>query len=181
MSKTAIFFTTGFEEVEALTVVDILRRCEVEVNMVSITGDKKVVGAHNIVIDTDSCFENEDFTDRDMLILPGGPGTKNLEKYEPLMKIIKEQNEKGKYIAAICAAPTVFGHIGLLEGKNACCYPGMEDGLIGAKVSYEKVEVAGNIITSRGVGTAIPFALKLAEILVGKDTADKMAQKIVFQ
>lgn len=181
MSKVAVFFATGHEEIEALTVVDLLRRAGVETNMISITGQLQVNGAHDIMTKMDKLFEEENFSEYDITVLPGGmPGTTNLEAYEPLMKLLKERVEQNKMIAAICAAPTVFGHAGFLKGKKACCYPGMEDGLLGAEVSYNEVEVDGNIITSRGMGTAIPFALKLIALLQDENSAKMMAEKIVY-
>lgn len=117
-----------------------------------------------------------------MLILPGGiPGTPNLKAHEGLGALIRQCAEKDVYLAAICAAPTVYGAMGLLEGKNATCYPGMESELLGAKVSYEPVVVDGRFITSRGLGTAIDFGLKLTELLKGKEEADSIAQKIVYE
>lgn len=182
MSKVAVFFATGHEEIEALTVVDLLRRAGIETNMISITSELQVNGAHNIMTKMDKLFEEEDFGTYDIVVLPGGmPGTTNLEAYEPLMKLLKERVEQNRMMAAICAAPTVFGHAGFLKGKRACCFPGKEDGLIGAEVSYNEVEVDGNIITSRGLGTAIPFALKLIELLQDEERATALGKKIVYR
>lgn len=182
MSKAAVFFATGYEEVEALTVVDLLRRAGIETNMISITGKLEVTGSHNITTKMDKLFEEEKFADYDLVVLPGGmPGTTNLEAYQPLMTLLKERVEENKLIAAICAAPTVFGHAGFLTGKKACCYPDMEDGLLGAEVSYNEVEVDGSIVTSRGMGTAIPFALRLVALLQNKESADALGQKIVYR
>lgn len=182
MSKVAVFFATGHEEIEALTVVDLLRRAGIETNMISITGELEVTGSHNITIQMDKLFEEENYDEYDIVVLPGGmPGTKNLEAYEPLMNLLKDRVAQNKMIAAICAAPTVFGHAGFLKGKKACCYPDMEDGLLGAEVSYNEVEVDGNVITSRGMGTAIPFGLKLVSLLQGKASADALGAKIVYR
>lgn len=182
VSKVAVFFATGHEEIEALTVVDLLRRAGIETNMISITGAKNVTGSHQITTQMDKLFEEEDFAQYDLLVLPGGmPGTTNLEAYKPLMELLHEFLTQNKKIAAICAAPTVFGHAGFLKGKKACCYPGKEDGLTGAEVTYNEVEVDGNIITSRGLGTAIPFALKLIALLQNEDSAAVIAKKVVFQ
>lgn len=182
MSKVAVFFATGHEEIEALTVVDLLRRAGIETNMVSITGELEVTGSHNITTRMDKLFEEEKFDTYDIVVLPGGmPGTKNLEAYEPLMNLLKERVAQNKMIAAICAAPTVFGHAGLLKGKKACCYPDMEDGLFEAEVSYNEVEVDDNVITSRGMGTAIPFGLKLVALLQGQESADALGAKIVYR
>ena len=181
MSRVNVFFATGYEEVEALTVVDLLRRAGIETDMVSVTGEKQVTSSHGVTVMMDKLFEELD-GEADMLVLPGGiPGTPNLKGHAGLCELLKRYNEDGKYIAAICAAPTVFGDLGLLEGKNAVCYPGMEAELTGAKTSEEAVVVDGNIITSRGLGTAIDFGLKLVEILTDEVTSGKLASKIVYQ
>lgn len=180
MSKVNMYFATGFEEVEALTVVDLLRRAGITVDMVSITGIKEVKGAHGITVRMDKIFDNAD-DDVDMLILPGGmPGTTNLAAHLGLETMIKTYNNRGKYIAAICAAPTIFGKMGLLKGKLATCYPGMEDGLVDAYVQYDPVVIDDNIITSRGVGTAIDFGLAIVKILIDQEKADKLAKAIVY-
>lgn len=183
MSKVYVFLATGFEEIEALTPVDILRRGGVDVNLVSITGNEIVTGARGINVKADVLFEDLDKDAADMLVLPGGmPGTTNLMAYEPLMELVKAYNLKGKYVTAICAAPTIFGKIGLLSGKKATCYPGMEGDLTGADVKYDSVVVDGNIVTSRGMGTALDFALKLLEINTGSvEEAKSMATKVVYE
>lgn len=181
MANTAIFLANGFEEIEALTVVDILRRAQIGITTVSITGSKSVEGSHGIKVEADETFDNYDFGNTDMIILPGGmPGTKNLDACAPLKAKIEEFNNSGKMLAAICAAPTVYGKMGLLNGKRACCYPGCEGDLLGASVSTDPVTKDGNIITSRGMGTAIPFALAILEHFKGKEAADQMAKGIVF-
>ena len=172
--KTAfVFLASGFEEIEAMSIIDVLRRGEVNTVTVSITGDKKVKGAHNVEVIADEIFTNVDFSNGDMLVLPGGmPGTNHLNAHDGLKSVISEYNNQGKYIAAICAAPLVFGEMGLLKGKKATCYPSFEDRLIGAEVTEnERVVVDGNVVTSRGPGTAIEFALQLVEILVSKEVA----------
>lgn len=182
MSKVCVFFATGFEEIEALTVVDILRRAKVDVDMVSITGEKKVTGSHNITVEMDKLIEEVDFEKTDMIVLPGGmPGTVNLEACEPLMKQVDAFFAKDKYIAAICAAPSIFGHRGMLQGKAACSNPGFESHLEGADVKKEPAVVAGHVITSRGMGTAIPFGLAILEQLEGKDAVAQMKDKIIFE
>ena len=176
-----ILLGNGFEEIEGLTVVDILRRAKIDITMVSITGSKAVEGSHGLRLEADDTIENFDFDGVDMIILPGGmPGTKNLDACAPLKAKIKEFNNEGKMLAAICAAPTVYGKMGLLKGKKACCYPGCEGDLIGANVSTDMVSKDGNIITSRGMGTAIPFALAILEHFNGKEAAEQMAQAIVY-
>ena len=178
----AVFFAEGYEEIEALTVVDLTRRAGIETWMVSITEEKKVTGSHGIEVSMDKTLAEVDFNEVDMIVLPGGmPGTLNLEACEPLMEKVKEFDKAGKYISAICAAPTVFGHLGLLEGKKACCYPGMEDGLENAEVTYNSTAVAEHILTSRGMGTAIDFGLQIIAAFQGSDASEDMAKKIVYK
>lgn len=180
MSKVNVFFATGYEEVEALAVVDLLRRAGIETDMVSITDDLYVTGSHNITVKMDKTFDELDES-ADVIVLPGGlKGTENLGAHTGLTDMIKRYNEQGRYIAAICAAPTVFGKLGLLNGVNATCYPGMEDELAGANKLTDKVVIDGNIITSRGMGTAIDFGLALVGMLKGFGTADNLASKIVY-
>ena len=126
MSRIAVFFADGFEEIEALTVVDICRRAGIAVEMVSVKEEKEVTGSHGICVKTDVLFDEVDFESLDMLVLPGGmPGTRNLEKHQGLMAQLDSFYAAGRYVAAICAAPTVMGHRGILKGRKACCYPGM--------------------------------------------------------
>lgn len=182
MSKVAVFFAEGFEEIEALTVVDILRRAAVEVDMVSIADKEYETGSHKITVKMDKNLTGYDFDAVDMLVLPGGiPGTPNLEACGPLMEKITEFYNNKKYIAAICAAPSIFGHKGFLKGRKACCYPSFESHLTGALVSENSVELDGNVLTSRGMGTAIDFSLAILEIFAGKQKADELAGKIVYR
>ena len=178
----AVFFANGYEEIEALTVVDLTRRAGIETWMISITDEKTVTGSHGITVSMDKTLSEVNFEEVDMIVLPGGmPGTLNLEACEPLMEKVKEFDANGKYISAICAAPTVFGHLGLLKGKKACCYPSMEDGLVGAEVTFEPTAVADHILTSRGMGTAIDFGLQIIARFQGQEAADEMAAKIVYR
>ncbi|MBE5944122.1 MAG: DJ-1/PfpI family protein [Lachnospiraceae bacterium] len=180
MSKVNVFFATGYEEIEALTVVDILRRANIETNMISVTGDINVVGSHGIEVKMDKLFDAND--EADMLVLPGGmPGTLNLLAHEGLTAKVKEYYSAGKYIAAICAAPTVFGKLGLLEERRATCYPGMEGELFCEEALADAVVMDGKVITSRGMGTAIDFALALLSVLKDEETAEDMANKIVYR
>ncbi len=182
MSKVLLFLADGFEEVEALTAVDLLRRAGIELDTVSITDEKCVYGSHNIPVVADLTFAEADFDGSDMLILPGGqPGTTNLGKCDELLVQIKNYVNQNKYLGAICAAPTVFGKMGILSGKKACCYPSLEGALQGADVSYDSVSVDGKFITSRGVGTAIDFALAIIEELLSKEEADRIATSIVYR
>ncbi len=179
---TAVFLAEGFEEIEALTVVDLLRRARIGCGTVSITEERQVTGSHRIPVLADQFFSEVDFTKLDMIILPGGmPGTNHLKSCEPLKEQIRAFDEAGRHLAAICAAPTVFGEMGLLKGRKACCFPGMEEGLIGAETTTDEVTVDGHFITSRGMGTAIPFGLEIIRCFQGRDAAADMAERIVFR
>lgn len=183
MIMVYLFLADGFEETEALSVVDILRRADVEVKTVSIMQRKTVTGAHSIEVLADMLFE--EMTEKpEMLILPGGiPGTPNLKKHTGLDKLLRESVQSPEiYLVAICAAPTVYGSKGLFpKGCKATCYPGMEDELTGAEFVEENVVIDGRFITSRGVGTALEFGLALVSVLKGKHVSDVIAEKIVFQ
>ena len=180
MKKVNVFFADGFEEIEALTVIDLLRRAGVQADMVSVTGNTTVHGAHGIDVNTDILFENMN-KDADMLVLPGGmPGTIHLKEHTGVTEVLKDFYENGKPVAAICAAPTVLGGLGFLKGRKATCYPSMEEGLDGAQAVTDQVVVDGNVITSRGLGTAIPFALTLISLLCGQNKADEIKKSIVY-
>lgn len=181
MKKVSIFLAPGFEEVEALTPIDLLRRAGAQVTVVSIGEEKAVTGSHQITVTADKLFEEMDFSDQDMFILPGGqPGTNNLKACKKLRDLLEDANNREKLLAAICAAPTVFGDMGLLKGKKATCYPSCEEGLTGAEYMTDRVVADGNIITSRGVGTAIPFALSLIEQLFGKEKSGEIRKSIIY-
>ncbi len=181
MGKVAVMLADGFEEVEGLAVVDVLRRGGLDTVMVSIMGRLDIVSSHGIMLKADMLFEQADFDGIDMIVLPGGlKGKENLENCVPLMTKVDEFFAAGKYIAAICAAPTILGHRGILKGKKACCYGGMEGELTGAVVSYDKVSVDKNVITSRGMGTSVPFALQLLAVLKDEKSAKDMAEKIMY-
>ena len=178
--KTAVFLATGFEEIEALTVVDLLRRAQISCDMVSIEDELTVSGSHGIKTTADMLLSEVAFDEYDCMILPGGmPGTRNLEGNQYLMSKLDDFYRKNKLICAICAAPTIFGHKGYLEGKAAVCYPGMEDELKGAFVPEEEVVKDGNIITSRGMGTSVEFGLKLLVVLTDKANADRIAASVM--
>lgn len=178
-----VFLANGFEEIEALTPVDLLRRAEIEVKTVSITGELKVTGARGISVDADMLFEDVDWNEADAIVLPGGmPGTKNLAACDKLMCKVKECAEAGVVVSAICAAPALtLGANGLLVGKKATCYPGMEEHMKGAVAITEEVAVDGNIITSRGLGTAVAFSLAIIEKLSDKATADRIGNSVVYK
>ena len=177
-----VFLADGFEEIEALTPVDLLRRAGVEVATVSIYPDRKnVTGARGIEVIADRVMSGKEGEDADLVILPGGmPGTVNLAECSPLMKILDEQNAKGGRIGAICAAPArILGARGMLKGKNATCYPGMEDMMEGATHVIKTVVTDGNITTSRGLGTAVDFACELISLLCGRELSDKIRSSVV--
>ncbi len=181
MAKVYIFLADGYEEIEGLTVVDLLRRANIEIIMVSLTGDIYVTGSHAITTKADMLFDDVNFTDADMLVLPGGlPGTNHLKAHEGLDLLLREFHAKGKKLAAICAAPSVLGTKGLLKGKNATCYPGHEDSLFGANIINNGVVEDGNIVTSKGLGTAIDFSLSLIKIIAGEAEAVKIARAIQY-
>ncbi len=162
-------FAEGFEEIEAVTIVDVLRRAELEVTTAAL-GKNPVRGAHNIKITADRSLEGCRATDFDCIVLPGGmPGSENLRNSGPLISLLQEVRNQGGYVAALCAAPIVLAKAGLLEDKKATCYPGFEKMLTGARITTDPVTVDGHIITGRGPGCAIPFALKLVELLRGYD------------
>lgn len=176
-----VFLANGFEEVEALAPVDLLRRASFEVTTVSITEHLAVIGSHNIPVVADTTFGAvSDFSDAELLILPGGmPGTKNLAACEKLTALLKAQAEAGKPLAAICAAPSVLGALGLLEGKEAICYPGFESALKGAKISDKRVVRDGNILTAAGAGVAVDFGLAAIEMLADAEQADTIRKAIL--
>ena len=182
MSKVAIFLADGFETIEGLTVVDLCRRAGIDLVTVSISDTKRVITSHKVPIETDILFSELDFDSMDMLVLPGGKvGTENLEACEPLMQKVDEFQAAGRNMAAICAAPRIFGKKGFLKGKKATCYPGVEGNLIGAEYTGSKLEIADNLIVSRGMGTSNEFALAIIERLEGKEKADEIAGKVTFE
>ena len=181
MSKIAIMMADGVEEIEALAVVDLLRRAGKTIDMVSITEAGLINGSHGIKFEADMTISQADFAGYDMIVLPGGGvGTKNLKASDKVKEIVMAAYNNDKYIAAICAAPTVFASYGILEGKNACCYETCEPDMAGAVINRNEVTLDGKIVTSRGMGTAIPFGLKLVEIFDGKEAADKLAAAIMY-
>lgn len=181
MKKVALFLANGFEEIEALGTVDILRRAQIPVQTVSITNDRVVTGAHNVPVTADTIFDKVNFSDVDVLVLPGGmPGAKHLNEHEKLKELIKKFDGQGKSIAAICAAPMVLGGIGLLDGKRATCYPGFEPELPGAETTGESVVVDGNITTGRGPGLVFDFALRLVEQIAGLATRQEVQNGLLL-
>ena len=182
MSKTAIFMADGVEEIEALAVVDLLRRAGEEIDLINIHDHDMVCGSHKIVIATDKKLSAFNADEYDGVVLPGGKvGTDNLMTCNAVSDTAKAFAAAGKLVSAICAAPTVLGAAGVLNGKKAICYPGLEEKLTGAIVTTEEVVCDGNIITSRGMGTAIPFGLALISWYQDEAAAKDMAEKIVFR
>lgn len=182
MKKIAVFFGTGYEEIEALTVVDLCRRAGIDTQMVSITESLQVTGSHNITVTMDTMFDKVSFEELDMIVLPGGmPGTLNLEAHTQLMERVDEFHKAGRFIAAICAAPSIFGHRGILQGRRACSYPGFEKDLNGANVAYDSVVRDGHVITSRGMGCAIDFSLEIIAALCGEEEAKEKAEAIIYK
>ena len=182
MKNAYVHFAEGFEEIEAITIVDVLRRAEIPTKMVSVSGKLAVQGAHGITIHTDQLIEDTDFSDAAIMILPGGqPGANNLNSHDDLKKEIKQFYESGKPVAAICAAPIVLGGMKILEGKDVVCYPGYEDKLIGANIKHDLALKTGNIITGRGPGAALNFALKIVSELKNSEKADTMAKAMIVE
>lgn len=182
MKRVNIYLAEGFEEIEAVTAADVLRRARIDARTVSITGSHEVKGGHGITITADELFEAADNMGADMLVLPGGmPGTRHLGEHEGLREVLRSFAADKKYVAAICAAPSVPGGMGLLEGKQAVCYPGFEDELKGAVIGKGIVVQDENCITSKGPGTAIYFALKLVEILAGREKAEELGKSMILQ
>ena len=172
MSKVSVFLAPGLEEVECLAVVDVLRRGGVEVQLISIGETPEITGSHHITITADVCFDNASFADSDCLFLPGGmPGTANLGQHAGLTALLKAHAAAGKRLAAICAAPSVLGQLGLLEGRRATCYPGWESKLTGANCTGEGVVTDGPVTTGRGLGFAIDLGLELVSLLESPEKA----------
>lgn len=180
MKKIAVHLAEGFEEIEAVNIIDVLRRAEINVMVVSISESLQVTGSHGIKIIADQLFNSVNYELIDMIILPGGmPGSAHLNEHLGLREQILNFNENKKLLGAICAAPLVFGNLKILKDKNATCYPGFENQLYGAIVTHENIEVSENIITAKGAGVAIDFALKIVEILKGKPLSEKLAEKMI--
>lgn len=177
-----LFLADGFEEIEALATLDILRRCGLVVTTVSITKTRTVMGAHNIPVLADDIFRESAYAESEALILPGGmPGAKNLLDHVGLRKVLNAQNDRGGVIAAICAAPMVLGEHGLLQGRCATCYPGFEDQLKGATHKAEYVVEDGNIITGRGPAAAVEFGFAIASRFVSAARVAEVRAGMLFK
>lgn len=180
--KVAVHLADGFEEIEAITIIDVLRRAGVDVVTVSITGKLDVYGAHQIKVSADVIFEQVNYDEIFMIVLPGGmPGSSNLNEHKDLRAQIVLFNDANKQLAAICAAPLVYGNLGILNGRRAVCYPGFEKYLKGADILNIPVTESGNITTGRGPGVAIKFALKLVEKLVSVQKAEQVADQMLVE
>ena len=176
-----ILLAPGFEEAEALVPADMLRRANIETALVSLDGEP-VPGSHGIAVTADVSLDKLDPSRLDMVVLPGGPGHKKLGGDPRVERLVRETAAQGRWVAAICAAPTLLGGWGLLEGKDAVCYPGMEQGLTGAQAKMDKsVVVDGRIVTARAAGSAFDFGLTLVELLAGKEAADKVRTGIHYK
>ncbi len=176
MKKAIVFLADGFEEIEALGTVDILRRGGIDVTTVSITDTPVVTGAHKVQVAADAMIDEISLAGADALVLPGGmPGAANLNSSETVREALLGQYRDGKVVAAICAAPMVLGGLGLLKGRSATCYPGFEPKLIGANVTGAAVEVSDNVITGKGPGLVYDFALALVAALRGEAVSEEVA------
>lgn len=176
----ALVLVNGFEEIEAVSVVDILRRGGINVKIVSISDKRELTGRNGVKLIVDDLISNIDKSDIDMLILPGGPGVIEMEKSQILKELIQFCSQKRIWLSAICAAPSILGKLGLLKGENATCYPGYEKYLEGAKVLEEKVVLSNRFITSMGAGTTFDFAFKIIEVLKSIELAEKIKKDIIY-
>ncbi len=177
-----VFLTEGFETIEAFAVLDILRRADIKTSTISITGNICVTSAQGVKVEADSLFDEYEFDGSELLFLPGGPGHKSYYQCEKLLELIKRYNDKNNRIAAICAAPSVLGNLGLLEGRKAMAFPGFEEQLKGAEVimAPERVVTDGNITTSRGMGTSIDLGLELVRLIKGQELSDKLRKSTQY-
>lgn len=182
MKKSYLFLADGFEELEALSPVDVMRRAGMEVVTVSINGSREVTGAHGVTVKADKLFSEPDYSDAEWLICPGGmPGAQNLYDFEGLRKLLIAHYEKGGLVSAICAAPAVvFYPLGIIDYRTATCYPGMEGMCDKSYMRDEYVEKSGNVVTAEGPGAAIPFALTMVAISVGKEAAKSAADAMLY-
>ena len=179
-TQIAVHLADGFEEIEAVSIIDVLRRADLDVLVISVTGNHEVTGAHHLKVIADVLFEEVNYDKISMIVLPGGiPGATNLDQHSGLKEQILKFNGNNKSLAAICAAPLVYGNLGILEGKQAVCYPGYEKYLKGAEVLSIPVVESANIITGRGVGAALEFALKIVEKMVSPEKSALLAKQML--
>jgi 4-methyl-5(b-hydroxyethyl)-thiazole monophosphate biosynthesis len=178
MKKVFVFLTTGFEEIEAIATIDILRRAGVDVETVSLTGELMVEGGHGVPVKADALFRAGLAEEAEMLVVPGG--TTRFNEHEGLRAALKSFHDKGGKVAAICASPMVLGGLGILKGRKATCYPSFEKYLDGAELeTHRAVVVDGNVVTGRGPGLTIDFALRLVEVLAGRAKRDEVAGQLL--
>lgn len=176
-----VFLADGFETIEALAVVDMLRRAKIDTKTVGVTG-KEVKTSHSINVTADITIDELKINDANAIVLPGGmPGTLNLEANSVVQSSIDFCVENGKYVCAICAAPSILGHKGLLKGREAICFPGFEEDLSGATISDKYVVTDGKFITARGAGVAVDFGLEIVKALAGNDLSNKIRETIQCQ
>ncbi len=181
MAKVYEFLANGFEEIEALAPVDIFRRGGLEVKTVSVTGSELVESSHGVTVKADLLFEDGDFTDADLLMLPGGmPGSANLNAHEGVRNALKAQYDAGKRVAAICAAPMVLGSIGILEGKRATCSPGFQTYLTGATYTGNLFEEDGLVTTGEGPAASLPYAYHILGYFIPEEQVRDLERKMQF-
>lgn len=182
MAQALIFLAEGYEEVEMLTVVDMLRRAKVEIDMVAVGADKAVTSSHGVTILADKTMAEADFAGAQMLILPGGvPGTPNLRACDALCQQLQEFAAGGRWVAAVCAAPTVLGELGILDECRATCYSTFVEKLRCKEYVKQPVVRDGKVITSRGMGTCIDFAAEIITVLKDEETANAVKSAILYQ
>jgi 4-methyl-5(b-hydroxyethyl)-thiazole monophosphate biosynthesis len=180
MSKVLVVLAEGFEEIEAVTIVDLLRRAGIEVRTASLAG-REVTGSHDITVLADARLDEVEAGDYDMIVLPGGmPGTTHLKSDARVARLLRQFAASGRYTAAICAAPSVLAHAGLLEGRRATSFPGFltPGSAPGIRLSEDAVVVDGKVATSRGPGTAVPFGLALIELLEGPEARREVQDRL---
>lgn len=181
MCKVTVFIADGTEEVECLTIVDLLRRAGIDVRLISIMDTEKIVSSHKVTIIADGTFGTEDYSDSDMLFIPGGmPGTKNMLAHEGLKDLIVKFFNEGKKVAAVCAGPSVLGQAGILKDKKVTCFPGWEDKFECKEYTGALVETDGSVITGRGLGACIDEGLEMIRILKGEEAADDIKRRIQY-
>ena len=181
MKQVYAFLAEGLEEVECLAAVDVMRRAGLEVLLVSISDTLEVTGSHHITIKADALMKDIDFDEADVLFLPGGmPGTLHLKNCQPLCQALLQFHKEEKRIAAICAAPSVLGELGILKGRQATCYPGFEEVLAGAFYTSQGVITDGHITTARGLGYALDLGLEITALLLGEEKAAEIKKAIQY-
>ncbi len=181
MKRVLVPLAPGFEEIEAVTIIDILRRADIQVTAAGIAAGP-VTGSRGVTLMPDATLDSAADTEFDMIVLPGGgPGTENLRRDARIIRLVKAQAARGGYLAAICAAPTVLGDAGLLAGRRVTSYPSYQAALAAADYRTDRVVVDGNVITSRSPGTALEFALTLVEQLSGRETSRRIAADVLAE